>query len=60
VKKKAAAAAASEGEGQRSVAVERRKNAAAKIHVIASETILQEGKSRESCGIGINGCSGSE
>jgi len=62
VKKKAAAAAASEGERQRVVAVEKRKNAAAKItcYTVASETILQGDESRESCGSGIGGCSGSE
>jgi hypothetical protein len=62
VKKKAAAAAASEWERQRGVAVEKRKNAAVKItcYTVASVTILQEGESRESCGSGIDGCSGSE
>jgi hypothetical protein len=55
VKKKAAAAAASEGERQRGVAVERKKVLHQRSHFIASETILQEGESRESCGSGIDG-----
>jgi hypothetical protein len=60
VKKKAAAAAASEGGRQRGVVVEKKKMQRQRSHVIASETILQEGKSRESCGSGIDGCNGSE
>jgi hypothetical protein len=59
---KGSCSAASEGERQRGVAVEKKKFLAAKItcYTVASETILQVGESRESCGSSIDGCYDSE